>query len=166
MWESDTYYSKIFNSETTAEHIIFVYSLFKNISDYKLSLMSKLKKQGQLIDDEDKHLSFLRKRGSHYILIAGIAASLETITSKPVTSKFNYRFLKKPSLAKADGLWTPIVLSTIAFNTAFTNSLSVALKNNDLIQKDIELFNSFISSTKSVMHKIYSDFAANVSTEK
>lgn len=166
LWESDTYYSKIFNSETTAEHIIFVYSLFKNISDYKLSLMSKLKKQGQLIDDEDKHLAFLRKRGSNYILIAGIAASLETMTSKPVTSKFNYKFLKKPSLEKADGLWTPIVLSTIAFNTAFSNSLSVALKNNDFIQKDIELFNSFISSTKSVMHKIFSDFAAHVSTEK
>ena len=40
LWESDAYYAKIFNSETTAEHIIFVFALLKNISDYKLLLMS------------------------------------------------------------------------------------------------------------------------------
>lgn len=166
LWESDTLYSKIFNSETTAEHIIFVYSLFKNISDYKLTLMSKFKKDGNLIEDEDKNLVFLRKRGSNYILIAGIAASLETITNKPITNKSNYKFLKKLSLDKAILLWTPIVQSTIAFNNAFDLSLSTALKNSDQILKDIDVFKSFISSTKSVMHKIYSDFASNVSTEK
>lgn len=166
LWESDTLYSKIFNSETTAEHIIFVYTLFKNISDYKLTLMSKLKKEGKLIEDEEKNLAFLRKRGSNYILIAGIAASLETVTNKPITNKFNYKILKKPSLDKAVSLWTPIVQSTISFNKAFDLSLSNALKNADQILKDIDTFKSFISSTKSVMHKIYADFASNVSTEK
>lgn len=166
LWESDTYYSKIFNSETTAEHIIFVFSLLKNISDYKLSLMGKLKKEGKLIDDENKKLSFLRKRGSSYILIAGIAASLETITNKPITNKTNYKFLKKPSLDKAVSLWTPIVESSISFNNAFDTSLGNGLKNNEQIAKDIETFKSFVSSTKSVMQKIYSDFSANVASEK
>ena len=99
-------------------------------------------------------------------MIAGIAASLETITNKPITNKSNYKFLKKLSLDKAILLWTPIVQSTIAFNNAFDLSLSTALKNSDQILKDIDVFKSFISSTKSVMHKIYSDFASNVSTEK
>lgn len=166
LWVSDSYYSKIFNSETTAEHIIFVFALLKNISYYKLSLMSKLKKEGKLIEDENKNLSFLRKRGSSYILIAGIAASLETITNKAVTNKANYKFLKKPSLDKAVALWKPIVDSTISFNNAFDISLSNGLKNNELILKDIETFKSFISSTKIVMQKVYSEFSTNVSSEK
>jgi len=166
LWESDALYSKIFNSETTAEHIIFVYSLFKNISDYKLNLMSKLKKQGKLIPDEETNLAFLRKRGSNYILIAGISASLENITNTPVTNSAYYKFLKKPSLDKAVSLWTPIVQSTISFNKAFDLSLVNALKTNEQIIKDIDLFKSFISSTKSVMQKAYAEFNTYISSEK
>lgn len=108
----------------------------------------------------------MRKRGSSYILIAGIAASLETITNRPVTNKANYKFLKKPSLDKAVALWKPIVESSISFNTAFDTSLGNGLKSNEQILKDIETFKSFVSSTKSVMQKIYSDFSTNVASEK
>jgi hypothetical protein len=166
LWESDTYYSKIFNEDTTAEHIIFAYSLFKYISDFKLSLMKKYKENGQLIEDEQKALEFLRKRGSHYIFIAGIAASLETITSKPITSKFHCKFIKQPSLDKATSIWEQLVSSLIAFNSAYDTSLNNGLKNNEQIANNIEQFKSLVSATKRPLHKIYADFAGNVRTEK
>lgn len=165
LWENDALYSKIYNSSTTAEHIIFVYSLFKNISDFKLELMSKLKTNGKLIPDEETKLAFLRKRGSAYMLIAGISSCLETITNTPVANMGSFKFAKKPTLEKAVTYWSPIVQSLISFSNAFDTSLAKALKTNDLIVNNLEVFKSFVSSTKAVMQKVYADFSGHVTSD-
>lgn len=82
IWDSDSTYSKFFTESTNAEHIIFVYTLFQAISEYKLSLMRKEKNQTEITKDEVHNLKFLRYRESIHLLIAAIATSMIAIVSR------------------------------------------------------------------------------------
>ena len=63
IWESDTLYSRYFNDQTTAKHILFSYTLLRAIELKKISLYNKSKNEN-LKEIESMQLDFYRKRGA------------------------------------------------------------------------------------------------------
>ena len=69
IWSKDSLYTKYFNEQTSATHIVFCYSLTKCIEDVKVSLVQRSKSDiRDMTDEEREYLSFLRRRGLIFFL--------------------------------------------------------------------------------------------------
>lgn len=93
MWEDDKLYSRYFNEQTSARHIIFAYSLLRSIESKKIDLWDKSGNNG-LIEIEKTQLNFYRKRGSTFLMTSAIAKCLEIILDRQITNRFKLSFKK------------------------------------------------------------------------
>lgn len=162
IWESDQYYSRIFNEKTHAEHIIFVYSLFAVLSEHKLSLQAKAKNEEKLTEAEKGTLNFFRLRGSIHLLMAAIGACMELFLEETVSSKFDLRFKKKLSLADALSTWRPVVNCCVPFHAALRPLLDQSIPVGGDISGPISQFRSLVEATRTANQTIYRAFAAAV----
>ncbi|MCF8009857.1 MAG: AIPR family protein [Clostridiales bacterium] len=165
IWESDSLYSKLFNESTHASHLLFVYSLNQAITNIKNSLMIKEKKENSLTTGEKEILSFLRFRGSIYILMVAIGNCMETILYKNITNKFLLRFNEQKELAEYEKLWESIVQCCIPFKYELKRPLDKGLKNQGDIQESLVRFKSFVEATYLSNKETYSEFSSKVITE-
>ena len=162
IWKSDTAYSRIFNDETHADHLLFTYSLLEAISDIKIGLMARDKAKETLTESDVGKLSFLRTRGANYLLVAAISKSIETVLGTPVTSKFNLRFKPNVPYNRYKETWRPIIQSSMAFYNQLRKPLISNLKNADEVAEGIDLMQSLIDSTREANNNVYAGFAAEV----
>lgn len=123
IWDEDKLYASIFNSELSAEHIIFVYSLSKTIDSIKFELQKK-KNINQILDNELNQLEFLCKRGSRILLLATIARNLEIIIQKKIVSFSKIHFDDNTIFENCVNWWKPIVSSTLSFHWHLLSALS------------------------------------------
>lgn len=80
IWSNDTLYSKYFNEQTTAAHIVFAYSLLRAVEEKKAQLLVKSKNSpADLTDSETRQLAFFRRRGGTFLLATAISSCLEII---------------------------------------------------------------------------------------
>jgi len=161
MWENDTLYSKYFNDQTTAKHIIFAYSLLKSVDKKKLDLWNK-SKADSLLEVEKSQLDFFHKRGSTFLMASAIARCLEIILNKPTPNLFDMIFRADVSLADAANKWAPIVEAASAFTAPLVEGLSDRFKTRDTVSKSIQIFQSLVNSTKQGNASIYSTFAEQI----
>ncbi|MFA4878102.1 MAG: AIPR family protein [Methanoregula sp.] len=162
IWESDSTYSKIFTESTHAEHIIFVYTLFQAISEYKLSLMKKERDKKELTRDEIDNLIFLRYRGSIHLLIAAIAASMEAIVSRTLPDLSVLKFKERKTIDYYISEWTSIIQCCIPFNNELIGPLEKGLKNSAEVNESIIKFTKYIEATKRSNQDIFKKFSEKV----
>ncbi|MGB3266219.1 MAG: AIPR family protein [Microcoleus sp.] len=157
IWRVDTIYSKYFTEQTSARHIVFVYSLLRSVEAKKLQLVNK-SKPGPLSKEESQQLSFLQKRGAHFLLSSAIANCLETFLDKPVPNAFRVSFGKQVSPENAKKFWEPIVQVTIPFCEKLQPAVKKSLNSNDEAKKAISDFKAVVESTKSYHVDCFKNF--------
>lgn len=159
IWNEDKLYASVFNSELTAEHIIFVYSLSKAIDSIKLKLQKK-KKDNTILSNESEQLNFLCRRGSRILLLATISKNLEIILQKRTASASRAYFDDNSEFSNCIMWWTPIVNSSLSFH----GQLIPALSAGGLDSK--EKANSAISSVGALLSAIIATIQPQISCLK
>jgi|SRR6476661_493377 len=158
IWRVDTIYSKYFTEQTSAEHIVFVYSLLRSVEAKKLQLLNK-SKAGPLSKEESQQLDFLQRRGAHFLLSSAIANCLETFLDKPVPNAFRVYFGKQVSPEQAENFWEPIVEVTIPFCKQLLPAVKKSLNSNDDAKEAISDFKAVVESIKNYHGKRFQAFA-------
>ncbi len=162
MWEDDTLYSKYFNEQTKAKHIVFAYSLLKSVENKKISLWSK-SKNNSLLEIEKTQLDFFRKRGSTFLMASAIAKCLEIFLNKQIPNSFSTAFKSNLSPQGATDIWAPVVEIASSFTKPLEEGLSDGFKTRETVDKAIRDFEMLIASTKQANASLYSEFAEHVS---
>jgi len=158
LWEDDVAYSKIFNDNLHAPHIVFVYSLFRCIEDYKHKLRKK-ESENEILDNEEKELAFLRNRGATYLLHAAIAYCIENILNKPIANKFGLSFGPSISPEAAKELWKPIVQVAIPFSPTLESGVHDSLQSKEDVKKAMGIFRSYIAGLQLIHGESFQMFA-------
>ena len=148
IWINDRLYSRYFNDEITAYHIIFCYTLLKAVDQKKVDLMMKSKGDGVLTEAEQDQLAFLRVRGSNYLLVSAIAGCLETIIGRPISNLFRLHFSDKISPVEAQKQWSGIVEMLLPLSTQLNEAFSNGLKSLDKVKAANKVFSSLVLVSK------------------
>jgi hypothetical protein len=163
IWISDRLYSKYFNDETTAAHIVFAYSLLRAVEAKKIELVQK-SKQGldDLTSSEQKQLEFFRNRGSTYLFVTAVAGCLETFLSKRIPNLFRLTFNLTTSPATAQNLWREIVQVTAPLCTHLEDAFTDGLKNSERVRKAVQTFQGLVEVTATANERKYREFGSKV----
>lgn len=158
IWERSETYSKFFNTETTATHIIFTYSLLRAIERKKKQLKEN---EVKLTGAQIEQLNVLRYRGSIQLLVNAISHCLETFMDRRLPNLFRLSFgVTAPETAKEN--WTPIVDITLPFCNQLLPALEGGLKNPDRVEESIRTYRGLVEATKLANKDIISEFTKNV----
>lgn len=161
IWEDDAVYASVFTDQTTARHIVLTYSLQKAIEELKREL-SQLPEDGRTASQQ-KHLNFLRRRGSINLLVAAVAESLETVTGRVIPDRGSLEFSDNCSPTAAIGRWRPLVQALLPFVNQLVSAADNDLKNNERVRDALEKFQSMVEATVESNSRIYEHFKAYLS---
>ena len=161
IWESDDYYSRCFNEQTTATHIVFAYSLVRAIEAIKLTLTNDLKDNGTIEEDRKEQLDFLNKRGAIFLMTTATAKCLEIILTRSLPNKFRVSFSEKVSPLEAMELWSPIIYTIIPFAPQLRPAVNVSL-NAETVHRVLETFTQLVRATSVGNAVTYQTFAQKV----
>ncbi len=157
IWEDNEVYTRYFNEQTNAKHIVFAYSLQWAIETKKIQLKQK-SKGNSLLEVEIPQFNFLKRRGSTFLYAAAIAKCLEIILSKQIPNYFNLSFIENISPVAGSILWSPIIDISISFVSELNMGLSDGFKSQDQINKAISNFRNLIAAVKQANEPILSKF--------
>ncbi len=153
-------YSRVFSDKTSAQHMVLVFSLLRGVEDAKRRLLA--------VPEEDRtqsqadQIDFFRKRGSLFVLVAAIAASVETYLNRAVPDAFALRFRDNPSPQRAMGFWRPIVDSVLPFANMLEPGLDQGLRNRERVAEVQKTFGSLVEATKSANSAVFDAFAEHL----
>jgi hypothetical protein len=162
IWINDHTYSSYFREETTAKHIVFVYSLFKAIGEKKLELVAKNKEGDPLTGIERDQLAFMEKKGSIPLTCAAVADCLEVILGEAVPNKFRLSFGNKTSPRKAQKLWLEVLEPLFALVPQLNAAFSTNRINTELAKKTVPNFRNVAAAVSSANQKSFKKFSLNV----
>jgi predicted flavoprotein YhiN len=160
IWLDDKLYSQYFCDQTTAEHIVFTYSLLRCVEAMRMSLRAK--KDDQLTKSEKEQLTFLRQRGGIFLLTAAIARCTEVFIGKPVPNLFRLSFGKKTSPEQGQEYWQPVVESTVPFHAQLQPAIASGINNSAEATRVIGSFCSMVEAVKASNAKLFKAFASHV----
>jgi len=161
VWNNNENYSLIFNDNTTAHHIIFVYSLFKAIVKYKHGLREKQNNEG-LTEIDEGIFDYLRFRGSIPLYTYSIGYSIETLLGGKIASKYKLEFLENTNLDNCIEKWIPILDSTSGFCNKLLPAIENGLNNAVKVEQCVRDFNSMIHATKRANESIFDNFSSEL----
>lgn len=159
IWIDNATYSKVFNEQTSAKHMVFVFTLFQKIDALKKELREQSRTDDITEDDKDAY-EFLSIKGSHFYLMHVISVCMETFIQKPIGSKFDLAF--KDNVTPDADIWSPIMEIVLAFSYAMREHLEGGIKKSDKIQSGAQEIRQFISSTKKFHEANFKAFRKNV----
>jgi hypothetical protein len=162
IWSNDRLYSKYFNEETTAAHIVFAYGLLRAVENKKMQLANKDKSGNGLTDVEKSQLAFFRKRGSIYLLVSAISSCIETISGRHVPNRYRLAFKENLSPTESEGIWAEIVDVAISFCAKLEDAFTDGLKNTDKVGKAVQTFSELMHATAIPNANVYKKFAARI----
>ena len=145
IWADDRLYSKYFNENTNAAHIVCAYSLIKSIEAVKKELVNKSKSNSLTTADESM-LSYFRQRGSIFLFASALVSCLEVILSKKITNKFRVSFGSNISPKEAEKYWKEILDVTLPFCSQLNKALVGGLKNQTTVKEVIDTFRSLVQA--------------------
>ncbi len=164
IWVSDSLYSRYFNDQVTAGHIVLCFSLLRSVESLKVILVSKAKlNEDALTATEAQQLAFFRNRGSIFLFASAMSACIETFLSSKVSNRFRLSFDPTLPPQAAQMLWTPLVSANAPFCTHLVDAFSDGLKNTERVRKAIQTFQGLVQVTASANSSLYTEFAFNVS---
>lgn len=165
IWVDDQSYSRYFNQQTTAKHIVLVYSLFKAIGKKKMALVEKSRSGDSLTGIEQDQLSFMEKKGALLLICAAMADCLETVVGRAIPNKFRLSFGEKVSPKAAEELWIevldPLLALVTVLNSAFSNNRITA----ELVKSAIPAFRNVAASVSGANKSVYKRFASKVKVD-
>lgn len=161
IWANNGYYSHIFNDNTTAKHILFVYSLLRAIEIKKRMLVEK-KSSSPLKISEEEQLDFLKSRGSVYLLLSAISRCMEIIIDRPLPNKFGLMFKENIGLDIAIKHWQFVVDTMLPLHSRLAIISKKGLKSQDEVNKAIKDFSNMLESVKNVSPLLFHEFAKQV----
>jgi len=162
-WVDDRLYSKFFNENTKAAHIVCAYSLLRAVEAKKKAIIEKSKKsQSSLSSQEAEQLEFFRKRGSTYLLVAAIADCLEVFLDRHVPNIFRISFGNKSSPAKSQQIWDSILSVTVPLCKQLEPALDGGLKNSKNVNNSISTFRALVDVTATTNRPIFNKFKSKV----
>jgi len=161
IWEIDKFYNFVFNDSSNYGNVLFSYSLLKTIEKVKKDLVSKSSRD-ELKSIEEQHLDYLRQRGSIFLFMSAISASLETILDSKIANKSNLKFKQISDIDSLIDNWQPIVDSTLPYTGQLIESLNDGIRSDETVNNAINKFVSMVESTSSVLKSQYSDFADEI----
>lgn len=165
IWEDNDTYNNLFNEETTAQHIFFCMSLLRAVEKYKIDLVEK-SKIAELSEKESKALTFMRKRGSVYLLTSAVSRVIGTVSEKKITNRFNLKFTIRKNFDSAVQFWMPIVGALAPLSSQLDSALRDSLTNTERVNTCLEQFNTYLSDLMSAVggdsNKIYLPIANEV----
>jgi hypothetical protein len=163
IWEQDAIYSSVFPERVSARHILFVYSLLRALEQSKTALSSL---PGGAQTRRDQELAkWFGMRGSTFLAVAAIGASIESVLDLPVSDRYNLEFTKNLSIPKAIETWGPVVTSLLSLApNQLSSPLSSAggLRNRAAVDAAIDTYRAVVAATSEVNKPIYADFAGKV----
>lgn len=106
IWDKDDNYLKYFGDHTSATHIIFCWSLLRCVQKYKTELINR---ETMLSATDRETLTFLRKRGATFLLVAAIGGALDTLLNSAVANSYRLSFGPETSPSEAVEHWQPVV---------------------------------------------------------
>jgi len=165
IWINDRIYSKFFNEETTAPHIVFSFSLLRAVEHRKMMLMTKHKGSPKsLTSAEERQLAFFRKRGSIYLLVSAVSACLETFLGRKIPNIFRLSFGEKTSPREGQRIWTDIIDITAPLCTQLDEALNDGLKGAAPIRAAIEKFQGLVEATADANSSKFKQFRQKVAS--
>ncbi|WP_438298147.1 AIPR family protein [Sporosarcina sp. FA15] len=161
IWEYDELYSNIFNENTTADHIVFVYSIYKAFIEYKQTLKDKSKINDNLTTKDENILSFFSHTGSIYLMVTVISTIIEEIVEKKIASKFSICFKEDMEFEDYVDEWKKVfpMIMPLAPN-ALTSAFSTKLKNVEEVKQAIAQLKSLVEATKETNQEKYNSLKA------
>lgn len=160
IWKSNSLYDRVFNSKTTAKHIVFVYSLHEALDDVKRELSEK-QKSGGITSAESSQLKFFLNRGSTLVAITAIAACLEILLDRQIPNLFQLSF-GHVSLANAKLIWREVLTPVIALISQLVPAVENGIKGQSGTSPTISTFRSLVDATKIANAGIYEQFRKKV----
>src|SRR5271166_4765050 len=160
LWTNERNYRKIFTDRTTAQHIVFCYSLLSAVNDRKLELSQKQKNDpASLTNIENTSLAFLNKKGANYLLVDVISQCMETILSKPIPNRFDLHFVYNVSPSRAAKYWSPIVEMMLPLTNQLDAAFSRNRISNENVSKTVPNFVGVVASLASLQKQTFDEFA-------
>ena len=155
IWKSNGLYGKIFNGETTARHIVLVYSLYEALDDFKREISAK-KKTGNMTGVELEQFGFFEKRGSTVIATTAVASCLEVVLNQQIANYFRLSF-GDISPGKAKQIWVKVLEPLLALVAQLSPAVNGGIKERET-EDAIKVFRLLVNATKSANNSIYSEF--------
>jgi AIPR protein len=106
IWEDDRIYRHLFSEDTSAQHVLFCWSLIKAVEDCKARLRGL---EDDLTTGKKEQRDYFEHPGSILLLVAAIAESMDAILGRPIANSFQPKFKGRPGPAKCMEYWRPIV---------------------------------------------------------
>jgi hypothetical protein len=158
IWINNKTYDKLFNESTKASHIVCAYGLARAIENKKKQLQTK----NNLTRDDEKTLSFLRKRGAIFLTTYALAYCLETILDRSVPNLFRISFGNNCSPQQAIENWQEMISILIPFAEHLNPAIEKGLKNSNEIDQAVRTFNSLAKSTRLFNAEAFEKFKAKI----
>ncbi len=165
IWENDKTYASYFSDFTTAPHIVYVCSLMVALQDAKVKLVarSKMDDASTLAEDDKQVLSFFRRRGSTFLLLAAIGACSEIHLAQPLPDRFKLSFGATVSPVVAKEYWHAIVEVSLPFVGQLSEATeSGGLRSRKVVDVAMNNFRSVVRSTSRANEPVFSEFQARV----
>lgn len=163
IWVSDSLYSRYFNDQVTAPHIVFCFSLLRATEALKVALVSKAKtNEDGLTNTEKQQLSFFRNRGAIFLFVAAMSSCAEIFLSRRVANRFRLSFGSTLPPHTAQHVWSPLVLANAPLCTHLADALSDGLKNTERVRKAIQTFEGLVQVTAAANSPLYIKFSEKV----
>ncbi|MGH7046573.1 MAG: AIPR family protein [Stellaceae bacterium] len=162
LWTRETNYRRIFTDRTTAQHIVFCYSLLSAVNDRKLELSQKQKSDpSSLTNIENISLAFLTKKGANYLLVHVISQCMETILAKPIPNRFDLHFSKNVTPGTATKFWLPIIDMMLSLSNQLESAFSRNRISNESISKAVPNFVGVVASISALQKDTFEKFASH-----
>jgi hypothetical protein len=162
IWINDRTYSSYFKDETTARHIVFVYSLYKAIGDKKLGLLENLKKGAEQTKIEKEQLAFFEKKGAILLTCAAVADCLEIILQRAIPNRFRLAFGERISPEKAERLWVDVLEPLFALVGQLNVAFSADRISTELAKNAIPAFRNVVAAVSSANKSTFKKFRSSV----
>lgn len=148
IWSRDALYSRFFNDNLTASHIVFAYGLLRAIENEKNDLRTKDVSGRELTAAEKAKLAFYRKRGSVFLLASAIGECLETIIDRVIPNRFALSFGNSTSPDEASRIWAPVVGALSSLHTHLDKAFSDGLKNQERVSETTRAFSQLVAGLR------------------
>lgn len=159
IWEDDAIYGRLFTDRTSARHILFAVTALKSIEQEKVRLRGIF--EAELDDAKRKRLSFLRRRGSQFLLLAGLGACSELLVGRPVPDRYALHFAPAVYVAAGVEAWRPVVdaIMPLAGNSLETAlQMERGLRSDESVRAAIETLRALVESVHMSLEPTFAAF--------
>lgn len=160
IWVNDRLYSRYFNENTKAAHIVCAYSLIRAVESKKKEMLDKSLKNN-LSSHEEDYLNYFRQRGSTFLLASAIVGCLEIILSRKIPSIYRISF-GNAAPKQAEKYWSSIIDVTLPFCMQLNKALAGGLKNATTIKEVLSVFRSLVQATSIQNKPIFDEFSTKI----